>query len=105
MFLIKTLQNAFYNFSVLERRRVDIAVGVSYAEDLEKVEDVVLSAIKNLKDKDLMVLTTLNLTLAINFNIRFWIKYPENPATSMRSKAIKTIKKVFDEQNITIPFH
>jgi hypothetical protein len=30
--------------SVLERRRVDIAVGVFYAEDLEK-EDVVLSAI------------------------------------------------------------
>jgi small conductance mechanosensitive channel len=103
------LQNAFYNFSVLERRRVDIAVGVSYAEDLEKVEDVVLSAIKNLEgvvDKDLMVFDYSEFdSSSINFNIRFWIKYPGEPSYFvMRSKAIKTIKKVFDEQNITIPF-
>ncbi|MFT5252821.1 MAG: small conductance mechanosensitive channel [Flavobacteriales bacterium] len=103
------LQNAFYNFSVLERRRIDIAVGVSYAEDLEKVEDVVLSAIKNLEgvvDKDLMVFDYSEFdSSAINFNIRFWIKYPGEPSYFvMRSKAIKTIKKVFDEQNITIPF-
>jgi small conductance mechanosensitive channel len=54
-----------------------------------------LSAIKKFGgvDKDLMVLTTEFDSSSINFNIRFWIKYPENPATSMRSKAIKTIKK------------
>jgi small-conductance mechanosensitive channel len=60
------LQHSFYNYSALEKRRIDLVVGVSYADDLEKVEDVVLSAIKNLEgviDKDLMVLTILNLTL------------------------------------------
>jgi hypothetical protein len=56
-------------------------------------------------DKDLMVLTTLNLTLAPSILIfDFGSNILENPATVMRSKAIKTIKKVFDEQNITIPF-
>ncbi|MFT4803595.1 MAG: small conductance mechanosensitive channel [Cyclobacteriaceae bacterium] len=48
----------FKNFTVLEKRRIDIAVEVSYAEDLDKVENVVLSTIKNLDgviDKDLMV--------------------------------------------------
>jgi small conductance mechanosensitive channel len=103
------LQHAFYNFSVLEKRRIDIAVGVSYAEDLDKVEDVVLSTIKNLEgvvDKDLMVFDYSEFdSSSINFNIRFWIKYPGEPSYFvMRSKAIKTIKKVFDEQNITIPF-
>jgi small conductance mechanosensitive channel len=103
------LQNAFYNFSVLERRRVDLAVGVSYAEDLEKVEDVVLSAIKNLEgviDKDKIVFDYSEFdSSSINFNIRFWIKYPDQPGyLTMRSKAIKAIKNTFDEQDITIPF-
>jgi small conductance mechanosensitive channel len=35
------LQHSFYNYSALERRRIDLVVGVSYADDLEKVEDVV----------------------------------------------------------------
>jgi small conductance mechanosensitive channel len=42
------LQHSFYNYSALEKRRIDLVVGVSYA-DLEKVEDVVPSAIKNLE--------------------------------------------------------
>ncbi len=103
------LQHAFYNFSVLEKRRIDIAVSVSYAEDLDKVEDVVLSTIKNLDgviDKDLMVLDYSEFdSSSINFNIRFWIEYPgELGYFTMKSKAIKAIKSAFDEQDITIPF-
>ncbi len=103
------LQNAFYNFSALERRRIDLAVGVSYAEDLEKVEDVVLSAIQNLEgviDKDMIVFDYSEFdSSSINFNIRFWIEYPDQPGyLTMRSKAIKAVKKAFDEQDITIPF-
>ncbi len=103
------LQNAFYNFSVLEKRRIDLVVGVSYAEDLDKVEDVVLSAIKNLEgviDKDKIVFDYSEFdSSSINFNIRFWIEYPgELGYFTMKSKAIKTIKRVFDEQDITIPF-
>lgn len=103
------LQHAFYNFSVLEKRRIDLVVGVSYAEDLEKVEDVVLSAIKNLEgviDKDKIVFDYSEFdSSSINFNIRFWIEYPDQPGyLTMRSKAIKAIKSAFDEQDITIPF-
>ncbi len=103
------LQHAFYNFSVLEKRRIDIVIGVSYAEDLEKVEDVVLSTIKNLEgviDKDKMVFDYAEFdSSSINFNIRFWIEYPGEPSYfTMRSKAVKAIKRAFDEQDITIPF-
>ena len=103
------LQHAFYNFSALEKRRIDIVVGVSYAEDLEKVEEVVLSTMKNLDgviDKELMVLDYCEFdSSSINFNIRFWIKYPGEPNYFiMRSKAIKAIKSAFDEQDIRIPF-
>jgi small conductance mechanosensitive channel len=103
------LQHAFYNFSVLEKRRIDITVGVSYADDLDKVEDLILSTVKNLDgviDKDLMVFDYAEFdSSSINFNIRFWIKYPGEPSYfTMKSKAIKAIKKAFDEQDITIPF-
>lgn len=103
------LQHAFYNFSALEKRRIDLIVGVSYADDLEKVEDVVLSTIKNLEgviDKDMIVFDYSEFdSSSINFNIRFWIEYPDQPGyLTMRSKAIKAIKKAFDEQDITIPF-
>jgi len=103
------LQGAIYNFSILEKRRIDLVVGVSYADDLEKDEDVVLSAIKNLEgviDKDKIVLDYSEFdSSSINLNIRFWIEYPGEPGyLTMRSKAIKAIKSAFDEQDITIPF-
>ena len=103
------LQHAFYNYSALEKRRVDLAVGVSYADDLEKVEDVVLSAIKNLEgviDKDKIVFDYAEFdSSSINFNIRFWIEYPGEPTYfTMKSKAVKAIKSAFQEQDITIPF-
>jgi len=103
------LQDAIFNFSVLQKRRVDLAVGVSYSDDLEKVEDVVLSAIKKLDgliDKDEMSFDYSEFdSSSINFNIRFWIEYPgELSYLQMRSKAIKAIKRAFDEQDIIIPF-
>jgi small conductance mechanosensitive channel len=103
------LQHAFYNFSVLGKRRIDIDVGVSYADDLDKVKDIVLSTIKNLDgviNKDLMVFDYSEFdSSSINFTIRFWIEYPGEPSYfTMKSKAIKAIKKAFDEQDITIPF-
>jgi hypothetical protein len=45
---IKTFAAFLLQLFCLRKRRIDLVVGVS-ADDLEKVEDVVLSAIKNLK--------------------------------------------------------
>src|SRR5680860_369219 len=78
------LQGAIYNFSILKKRRVDLVVGISYADDLEKVEDVVLSAIKNLEgviDKDKIIFDYSEFdSSSVNFNIRFWIEYPGEPS-------------------------
>ena len=103
------LQHAFYNFSVLGKRRIDLVVGVSYADDLEKVEELVISTIKNLEgviDKDRIVFDYAEFdSSSINFNIRFWIEFPGEPGyLAMRSKAVKAIKSAFDEKDITIPF-
>lgn len=103
------LQSPIYNFSTLGKRRIDLMVGVSYGEDLEKVESLVLETIKKLDgiiDPENTIFDYKEFgSSSINFNIRFWIKYPDQPGfLEVRNQAIKAIKQVFDENEITIPF-
>jgi small conductance mechanosensitive channel len=103
------LSNAITNFSVLGERRIDLAVGVSYGDNLKKVRDLVLQTLQNLEGvirKEDMIFTYTEFgDSSINFEIKFWIKYPDNPSyLEMRSKSIIAIKDAFDEADITIPF-
>lgn len=103
------LQNPIINYTMLGKRRIDLAVGVSYGEDLSKVEQLVKETITNLTDvidSDKLIFDYYEFgSSSINFNIRFWIEYPNQPGyLKMRNEAIKAIKTVFDENNITIPF-
>ncbi len=103
------LSNPIVNFSATGERRVDLAVGVSYAADLANVEKIILETIKNLEGSirhDDMIFTYYEFGgSSINFEIKFWIKFPENPSyLQMRSDAIKAIKAAFDKNGITIPF-
>ncbi len=103
------LQSPIQNFTILGQRRIDLAVGVSYADDLQKVEDLVIKTLKDLegviRHEDMIFTYTEFGDSSINFEIKFWIDYPDNPGfLHMRSKAIKAIKKAFDENEITIPF-
>ena len=42
---------------------------------------------------------------SINFDIRLWVRTPEQPEfLQVRSEAVMRIKKAFDENDITIPF-
>lgn len=103
------LQSAITNFTILGKRRIDLEVGVSYGEDLELVEELVKNAIKSMGDvvdEDKLIFDYHEFgSSSINFNIRFWITYPDQPSyLDMRSRAIKAIKKAFDANDITIPF-
>jgi small conductance mechanosensitive channel len=103
------LQEEITNYTVLKKRRIDLAVGVSYGDDLDKVETLVLSTIKRLEgviDHDKIIFDYGEFgSSSIDFTIRFWIDYPSQPGyLAMRHKAIKAIKKAFDQEQITIPF-
>ncbi len=105
----EVLQSNITNYSVLGHRRIDLAVGVSYGDNLQKVEDLVKSTIQDMEGvirKDDIIFDYVEFgSSSINFNIRFWIDYPDQPGfLAMRNKAIKIIKKAFDEHDITIPF-
>jgi small conductance mechanosensitive channel len=103
------LQSAIYNYTVLGKRRVDLKVGVSYGDDLNAIESLVIETTKELKgiiDPENIIFDYEEFgSSSINFNIRFWIEYPDEPGfLAVRNSAIMAIKNAFDNNGITIPF-
>ncbi|MEO7210334.1 MAG: mechanosensitive ion channel [Chitinophagaceae bacterium] len=102
-------QNPIENFTQLGKRRLDISVGVSYGDDLEKVQRVTMEAVKNIeglsKDDDTTFFYQEFGDSSINFLVRLWLNSPEqNVYWTACHQAIMRIKKAFDENDIMIPF-
>lgn len=102
-------QNPIENYSLLGKRRLDIEIGVSYGEDLEKVQRITLEAVKDIDGLSEDEQTTMYYTAfgdsSINYTIRLWLKSPEQSAYWIVSnQVIINIKKAYDKSNITIPF-
>ena len=102
-------QNPMINYSVVKKRRISLDVGVSYAEDLEKVRDITLETVAKipelLKSEEIFLHYNSFGDSSINFTLKFWIERTEQRAyNEAMSNAIILIKKVYDEHNISIPF-
>jgi small conductance mechanosensitive channel len=99
----------FTNLTTTPTRRVDIQVGVSYGDDLEKVEKVTLEALDDIenrvKDKEAEIYFESFGSSSVDLTARFWVYYPENGAyLKARHRAIINIKKAYDANDIVIPF-
>jgi small-conductance mechanosensitive channel len=102
-------QNNITNFQKSRKRRVSLEVGVSYDDDLDRVEEVAVSAVKEipfiLEEDGVSFFYTEFGGSSINFEIRFWVPYDEQMQyLSGKSEAIKKIKKAFEREGFTIPF-
>lgn len=103
------LQNPIINYTTFGKRRIDLAVGVSYGENLRAVKELVLETIGKMEgvtdhDKTIFTYTGFGGS-SIDFEIKFWITYPEHPSyLKMRSEAIMSIKEAFDAADIMIPY-
>ncbi|WP_245842282.1 mechanosensitive ion channel family protein [Pontibacter ummariensis] len=102
-------ENPLTNFSVYGIRRIDVEVGISYAEDLEHVQQVVTEALQDVKNRvktrDIEVMYDAFGDSSINFKARFWVSYSRQvDYVSAKSDAIIRIKKAFDANDILIPF-
>jgi small conductance mechanosensitive channel len=102
-------QNAVINYSRLNKRRFDLQIGVSYGDDLEKVKQVTLDAVKDIEDISKTQETTLFFTSfgdsSINLAIRMWIDSAELKLyKKVGSEAIMRIKKAYEENDIMIPY-
>ncbi|WP_018476331.1 mechanosensitive ion channel family protein [Pontibacter roseus] len=102
-------ENPVTNFSINGFRRIDLDVGVSYAEDLEQVQHIVIEALQDVKNrmktKEVEVMFDAFNESSIDFKARFWVTYTrQHDFVEAKSDAIIRIKKAFDQNNIVIPF-
>ena len=94
------------NYSANETRRVDMVIGVSYSDDIDKVRSV----IKDVVDADERVLEQPPCLIAVgaladssvNFNVRPWVMTGDY--WDVMWDLTEAIKKRFDEEGISIPF-
>ena len=94
------------NYSANERRRIDMVVGVSYSDDLDKVR----KTLEELVAADQRILTDPACTIAVaeladssvNFVLRPWVK--SGDYWPVKFELTESIKKRFDEVGISFPF-
>ena len=95
------------NFSREPKRRVDITIGTSYSESVDKVKGALMQVVEQtpevLRDQDIFCGITSFEESCINYTIRVWVKNADywNAYLPM----LERIKRVFEEQNIEIPFN
>jgi small conductance mechanosensitive channel len=105
----QVFENPIMNYSSTGERRVDLRLGVSYGDDLEKARQTAIEAVQEvstrLPDKDVEFFYEEFGESSINFVVRFWIAFQRQPDfLAAQSEAIERIKRAFDENGITIPF-
>ncbi|MCB2196700.1 MAG: mechanosensitive ion channel family protein [Bacteroidetes bacterium] len=105
------MEEKYKHYTINKERRIDLDVGISYGDDLDKVERVTLESIKKidylLKDKPVDLYFTEFADSAITFTVRYWVRYtPRDILVYLRavSDGIKNIKKAYEENDITITF-
>jgi small conductance mechanosensitive channel len=105
----KVFQEPIINYSAKRQRRVDLACGVGYGDDLAKAERVAVDAIEGLEMRSASRPVQLYYNefgdSSINFQLRFWVDFSkQTDFLGAQSEAIKALKTAFDREGVTIPF-
>ncbi len=94
------------NYSAKDTRRVDMVVGVSYSDDLDKVrktlEDLVAADDRILADPACTIAVSQLADSSVNFVVRPWVKAADYWGVTF--DLTEAIKKRFDQEGISIPF-
>lgn len=102
-----TLTNSVVeNYSTSEERRVDLVFTVGYDSDMEKVKEILLTAAnsheKVFKDPAPFARLSKHADSALEFTLRSWCKAEDY--WDVNFDLLETVKKEFDENNISIPY-
>lgn len=105
----KIVENPFKNYSSNHRSVAILECGVGYESDLEFVEKItkgaILKALPQEKTEEVDFFFKEFGNSSINYEIRFWIKESNAKDELLaKHKAIKAIKKAYNENDINIPF-
>jgi small conductance mechanosensitive channel len=99
-------QSVITNVTAQRTRRVDLTFGISYSDDIEKAEAVLLDILKQheevLDDPEPVVKVHELGESSVNFVVRPWVKTADYWETYWA--LTKEVKLRFDKEGISIPF-
>ena len=94
------------NFSANPTRRIDMTIGVSYGDDLNKAQKLLLDLIAGderiLKEPEPQVLVSNLGESSVDFVVRPWVN--SSDFWIVKCELTKKIKETFDAEGINIPF-
>lgn len=97
---------AITNYSVRDTRRLDLSVGIDYADDIVKAKTLIMEVFENedrvLKDPAPVILVEQFGASSVDLLIRPWIRAADMP--QVKSDLRQQVKEAFDAHGITIPF-
>ena len=100
------MDSVITNYSANKRRRVDMVVGVSYDDDLDKVrstlEQLVAADERILDDPACTIAVSALADSSVNFVVRPWVKSADY--WGVMFDLTEAIKKRFDKEGIAFPF-
>lgn len=100
------MSGAIINVTANDTRRVDMTVGVSYSDDLDKVQNIITEVLnadsRVLKDPAPQVVVAEMADSSVNFNVRPWVATGDYWGVFFDFQ--KNIKQRLDQEGVSIPF-
>ena len=100
------MSGSITNITAHDTRRVDMTVGVSYKDDLDKVQNIILDVLnadeRILKDPAPQVVVAELADSSVNFNVRPWCATGDYWGVFFDFQ--KAIKQRLDNEGVSIPF-
>jgi small conductance mechanosensitive channel len=94
------------NYSVFDKRRLDLIVSIAYEDDLDNAKSVIEKVLDNsqrvLSDEGYLVGVESFGEYGVNILVRFWVEQGTAKASTL--EVLEDIKKAFDASSITIPY-
>ena len=102
-------RNILTNYSVNGHRRVEVPVGISYADDPQQAAEVLTEAVNEfdfvIRKEETGVWAESFGDSSINLLVWLWIEYPGEPGfLAARHQVIVAIQRALSDANILIPF-
>ena len=98
--------NTIVNVSHMDRRRVDIVVGISYDADIRTAKEIIYNLAQNdegrLPEENAIVFVDNLGASSVDIGVRVWVKAADYWAVKWR--LTENIKYAMDENNISIPY-
>ena len=100
------MNSVITNYSAKDTRRVDMTVGVSYDDDLDKVrrtlEELIAADERVLAEPECKIAVSALADSSVNFVVRPWVKSADY--WGVMFDMTEAIKKRFDKEGISFPF-